>query len=60
MADVHDDVPKTTKLGAPNWLCEEVTDHLVGGAIFQHDVVSCNHIGNEKIPDDHVSCSLAA
>ena len=60
MADVHDDVTKSTELGSSNRLGEEITDHLVGRAIFEREVFSFDDIGNEKMSYIHVPCPLAA
>ena len=51
---------KRLNFAPPQWLGEEVADHLVGRAMLNGNVVTLLNVGNKEIPDVHVSCSLAA
>ena len=60
MINIHDNVAEPAELGSPQRFGEEITNHLVRGAVFEINLATALHVGDEKIPDIHVASPFAA
>ena len=58
VVEIEDQGPKLAELGALKRLGEEITDHVLGGAIFYRNLLFLDAVGDEEVAHIDVLCPL--